>query len=191
MKRPESVIEGGPCDTSGTAPELAECLAATCKAEARRTEWEALPVTPGFSFGPIRVKRAKSVRIPAVGTLGPGVTVMDMPSLRLDNLATLTLAGDATTGTGTVIIRVHGRLRLGRPAKIALDPEGVLTPRQVIWVVDGLVTMNSFDTVAGTVFANNTINIGLGSTIDGAVIGSSRITTGKQVTVTHSAFVGW
>jgi hypothetical protein len=195
---PENLISGGDCDTSGAAPDLAECLAAECKAAARRTEWATLPVTPGFNLGPLWVKRTQNLRIPALGTLGPGTTVIDTPSLRVDGFATLTFAGDATTGT--VIVRVHGPLKLGRPTTLTLqNPDGVAMPRQILWMVDGPVTMHSFATVAGTVCAtSDQIYIGTGSIIDGAVIGSNGIATdskvitiGSRVTMSHDGFVGW
>jgi hypothetical protein len=173
-----------------TSPAVAECRAAQCTVAKRQAEWASLPVTPGFSLGAVLLKRGESLRIPAIGTLGPGTTVIDIPSIRLGNFAKLTLAGDANTGT--VIVRVHGSMRLGRPSRISLaDDDGAVMPRRIIWIVDGPVTLHSFATVFGTILGKSPVRIGFSSIINGAVIGNQGVTTGNHPVMLHQGFTGW
>ncbi len=190
IKGPQNLIAGGPCDSTGAKPIVAQCAAAQCRAAARLSEWANLPVTPGFNLGAQWVKYNQSLRIPAVGTLGPGTTVIDMPSIQLDAYARLRFAGDSNTGT--VIVRVHGPLRMRRATTMTLAADNRdLMPQQIIWIVDGPVTTGSWTTLAGTMVGNSKINIGFGSIIDGAVIANQGVTTSSWVVMQHQGFAGW
>lgn len=64
-------------------------------------------------------------------------------------------------------------------------------PQQIIWIVDGPVTIGSWATVSGTIVGNSKVNIGFGSIIDGAVIANNGVTTGSWVVMQHKGFIGW
>lgn len=190
IKGPQNVIAGGPCDSTGTSPVVAECVAAQCRAAQRLSEWANLPVTPGFNLGAVSVKYNQSLRIPALGTLGPGTTVIDLPSIQLGTYATLRFAGDANTGT--VIVRVHGPMRMRRATTMSLsDDSRALMPQQIIWIVDGPATIGSWATVAGTIVGNSKVSIGFGSILDGAVIANQGVTTNSWVVIQHKGFIDW
>ncbi len=190
VKGLQNVIAGGPCDSTGTSPMLAQCAAAQCRATQRLSQWANLPVTPGFNLAAVHVTYRQSLRIPAVGTLGPGTTVIDLPSIQLDASATLRFAGDANTGT--VIVRVHGPMRMRRATTMLLsDDDGVLRPKQIIWVVDGPVNIGSWATVVGTIAGSGKVNIGFSDILNGAVIGKQGVTTSSWVVLRQNGFLGW
>lgn len=181
----EQVVVGGHIDASGAAPEIASCLAARHRANSRREELTSLVPTPGFAFGGMSVVSGLLQRIPSAGTLGEGQIVVDARSLRLGPASALTLVGtDATT---SVVVRIHGRMMVGRHARI--DVEG-LPPERVIFVVDGSVVLEREAHVAGSVFAARRVQMGSASSVSGAVFGRS-IDLAPYSTVEVHPFVGW
>ncbi|MBI3784666.1 MAG: DUF11 domain-containing protein [Deltaproteobacteria bacterium] len=186
VKHPENAtVSGGMCRRD-METEVSECAMAGCWATLQHTNWSALSVTPGMSLGSIRVRRGQTRRIPDTGTLGNDQIVIDTDGIRLDNNAHLKLAG--TTSTTQVIVRVHGSLKLGRPAHVELEG---LTPEKVIFVVDQNVSMHSEDTVEANVAASGDVRVGTASTIDGSLIAGGKVKLGNFVTVNRHPFVGW
>ncbi|MBI3784903.1 MAG: hypothetical protein HY270_16040, partial [Deltaproteobacteria bacterium] len=173
-----------PCDTSGTAPRLNECTLAVCRASNVRSLLQSLPVD--LDLGSVGVGRAVSQRIPASGTLGTGRVVIDASKIQLANRATLTLVGGPSTTQ--VIVRVAGRLRLGRPASIVLEG---LQPQQVLFLVDGTVYMHSYADVSGTFYSTENVTVGFSSHVAGALISDKSVTLGNFVRVDDLPFAGW
>jgi hypothetical protein len=176
---------GGSVDTSGSAPELDECMTARAQAVSKREEFAQLQTSPDLDLGAVKIKRMQARRIPAAGDLGPGQVVIDMDTLRIGHLATLTLAGAPTTQQ--VIVRIAGRMLLSRNAGIRLEG---LTPEQVIYVVEGPVYAYQGSRLSGTVFAAGTIETYRMDRIDGALFGSVRIALRWSILSNHP-FVGW
>lgn len=184
-----NVSVGGRIDSSGTAPELAECLAAATVAAERWRELQTLPASPALSLGSMNVQSATTLRIPSDGTLGPGTVVIELTELAIEDSATLVLVGDQQTEA--VIVRISGpraRLLLGREAHIVSES---LAPQQILFAVDGKVRVEPSAALAGTVLASGAITVARSATIDGGLFGSARIRMGRGVALNHSPFVSW
>ena len=180
------LYHGNPPDTGGLAPELGVCAGAVANANARRTQFKALPVTSGFILGSIFVPKASARRIPAAGTLGPGQIVMDASYLHVGRHSTLTLVGDPSTTE--VIVRVSGKMLLERDASINLVG---LIPEQVLFIVDGNVVAQRKSHIVGTVVGSVLIQVGWGSVTDGALIGNGSMQVLQSSIVNLHPFVGW
>jgi len=171
------------------APSLSDCALASCNSGSRQSQFTDTvlnPTTPGFNLGAIQVKRTKTLRVPAAGTMPPGPVVIDITNLKMLSYGTITLAGGTTTTT--VIVRIGGPMTLGRKDELVLSG---LTEGQVIFVVDGPVKLGSYAKLHGTVLGESTINIGYRAEIDGAAIGMSTITMGTHATVDLIPYIGW
>lgn len=175
----------GRVDQSGAATELTECFAARYRATTRRTELTVLAPTSGLALGEIELASGASRRIPSKGKLSAGQSVIDVTDLRLGTSSTLTLVG--TGSANTVVMHVHGRMMLGRAARIQTDG---LQPEQVIIVVDGSVTLQSNASIAGSVFAAGKVRAGMATSITGALLGSD-IDLAPYATIDLRPFIGW
>jgi cytoskeletal protein CcmA (bactofilin family) len=181
----ERVGVGGRVDQSGAATEFVECLAARYRANVRRADLTTLEPTPGWALGAIELEARASRRLPSMGRLGSGQSVIEVTDLRLGTSSTLTLVG--TGAASTVVVHVRGRMMLGRAARIQTDG---MHPKQVIFVVDGSVTLLSNASVAGSVFAAGKVRVSTAGTITGALLGSD-IDLAPYATVDLQPFVGW
>ncbi len=171
-KYPPTIVTPTPglSPTPGRAELLQDCTDAGNKAAERRASLEALAANYIPDSDPLRVKSGTTT----IGPLPGGVGVFDTTGIQVGYHATLVLKGDP--GTEAVVVRVNGKLRLSPYAKITLDG---LTPEQVIFVVEGDVTLGAFTRVQGTVFAKDNLSLGKLGVVDGAVLARKRITTGS------------
>ena len=179
------VTTDGRVEIGGASAALEACVAARHRATSRRADFAALPSTPGFALGAIEVGRGASRRIPSLGDLGTGRTVIDAANLRLDASSTLTLVG--TAATEAVIVHVRGPMLLGRAARIVFD---AVPAERVIFVVDGSVILHAEASVTGSVFAAGRVQMGSASTVAGALLGSA-IDLAPSAAVELHPFVGW
>lgn len=184
VKGGSRVLTGRGIDTSGTAVEIQRCLAAMAQAEAKWADFHAMPVSPGMTLGPLRVRARGSLSI----SVGAGVVVIDSGDVRVRPYGVLTLSG--TPATQMVVFRVRGTrgLRLAGRSSIALQG---LTPEQVIFVVDRRVWVGPFSTVNGTLFSGDRVFLAGHGTINGQILGPQRITLNPSVHLLHHPFFGW
>ena len=180
-----NVIVGGTVDTTGTHPALGSCALARSRADSQRTTFETLAASVMFP-SPISVDSRGSSRIPAVGTLGSGVVVIDVPGINVGTFATLTLAGDSSTNE--VIIRVSGNLRVRPWGRIQLEG---LVPEQVLYLVSGATTVGAYGRLDGTVFSNSGSRLVARGTVNGALLGNAPIAVGATAAVKLRPFLGW
>ncbi len=181
----DQVAIGGQVDQSATAGQLTDCFAARYRATTRRAELAALATTPGLTLGAIALDDGTSRRIPAQGTLGAGQVVIDTGDVQLGASSTLTLAG--STSTYAVVVRVGGKMVIGRGAQIATEG---LPPERLVFVIDGSATLYRRAVVAGSLFAGGRIQAGVGSTIAGALFGSA-VDLAPYTRVELHPFIGW
>ncbi|HVM97711.1 MAG TPA: choice-of-anchor A family protein, partial [Candidatus Acidoferrales bacterium] len=170
-------------DSTSTSSAIADCELARSQASDKYAQLSVL--SPTLSLGTIKIKRAKSMRVPASGTLGDGVQVVQFDDLKLGGHTTLTFAGAPTTTH--LVIRIPGKLRLMRDAKIVLDG---LVPEQVIWVVDGETIIGGNARFQGTVLGTGSLSARLQSRIEGAFVGRT-LKAGRTSIINRRPFVGW
>lgn len=178
---------GGRLDTSGTGPELQACLTAADLVGAKHTQLLALPSTR--SLAAVAVPNSGRVRIPAVGTLGPGQSIVDIPSVRLGKYGLMSLVGDSTTTQ--VIVRVTGStaaLSMESSSRIALRG---LRPEQVLFLVDGPVTLSGYNRVAGNLLVAGPINVQHSCHFDGSLLASGAVTIGPYSSISLRPFAGF
>jgi len=185
LKGLEQATVGGRVDRTGSAPELADCVAAGYRANQQRVAFGALAPTAGFALGTLRVDRGMTQRLPSARPFGAGQIVIDATTLQLGPSSTLTLVG--TPATDAVVVHIRGRLLVGQSARITTD--GV-PPERVILVVDGPVSLQPGASVSATVFAADQVDLGRGSSIVGALLGGS-IYVGPDSVVDLHPFAAW
>jgi cytoskeletal protein CcmA (bactofilin family) len=185
VSRISGVTVGGRVDVSGSGAEIAACLAARRKVDAWREQVVALPPSAGLAVGAARVRGGAPRRIPPTGSLGAGRIVVEARKLHLAPSGELTLVG--TASTEAVIVRVRGRMEIGRGARITLEG---LRPEQVVFVVDGSVILQPAVTVSGSVFATGRVMLGKASRVSGAILGNG-IILAPDASVDLHRFVEW
>ena len=173
------VYIGGRVDTSGSAAQLLQCAAAACWLERKQAELAALPVTPGFVLGPIRVGRAtKELSLPS------GDVVIDVPRIRLAGYATLRFVGDGST---RAVVRLE-RLSVNRDSHIQVVG---MEPEQIVFVVRRSAGVGAYASVSGSILAQGRVRVGRGSRIDGGIFAGGRISVDAYASVNPHLFVGW
>jgi cysteine-rich repeat protein len=171
---------GGRVDTSGARVELEECASACTKAQERYTTLASLVATMTFPT-PIVVPPSGHQDI----TLGSGQQVIDTPGIRVKARGTLRLVG--VPATGSVIVRVHGTMKVGYRGHV--DLQG-LRPEQVLFVADGDITARAYIHLMGTFVSGGSIRFGRLTSIDGQVVGPLD-TLGSRVSLTLHPFEAW
>jgi len=172
-------------DSSGGAPELSDCALARSKTQSARTQLAQLPADPQTTFGAVKVKLRKSLRVPASGTFGAGTAVVDFDDLKIGSSGTLELVGGPTTED--VVIRVKNRLRLGRRAKVLLNG---LNPNQVVFLVDGQTNVGGSAYLPATLIGGDRIAVRRRAAVEGGLFGKTVIVAGSA-RVQRAGWVGW
>ncbi len=183
----KGVQVGGRVDTTGDAPEIANCIAAGEWVSAQRAEFLAEPES--LSLRAIHLPKGRSQRIPAAGTLGPGRIIIDVPSVRLDPESILTLVGDPATTQ--VIVRVAGRgslIDVEDSARIMLSG---LQPEQVLFMVNGPITMQDSTDVSANLLATGLITVGRSGEVDGMLLSGTGFKLSSYASVVLHPFVAW
>jgi hypothetical protein len=178
--RDQPGVQIGGVDTSGGAPQLADCAAAACRVGQRYEEMHGLAVTPGFQLPPIIVPRGATQDI----NLPPGEVVIDTPYIRLRSYAQLRLVGDAST---RAIVRT-GQLSVGVSAHI--QAQGI-PPEQIVFVVTGPAKLGKYASVSGSILATRTISVGRSGVVDGGIFAGAGIRVYAYAHLNPYPFVGW
>jgi len=175
---------GGRTDTTGIAPELQACATAADLVAAKYTQFLALPSTR--TFQPIATSHSARVRVPPVGSLGAGQVVVDIPSISLGKYALVTLVGDSTTTQ--VIVRISGAINMDTSARIILRG---LRPEQVLFLVEGSVTMAGYNRIVGSLLVSGAVIAQHSCDIDGSLLVSSPVTLGPYDSISFRPFEGF
>lgn len=181
-----SVLPTVPIDISGNAPAVGLCTDASAHASARLTDFAEAAASPGLHVGRVTVRRGKTLRIPATGTLGPGDVVIDAADVHIGTFGTVALVGDASTQT--VVVRIGGSLRVAYGATIALAG---LSPSQVMLIVEGPISTKSYTRISGTLLTQSTIDLGYSTNVKGALLAEGDISLGSYAQVKFYPFAGW
>jgi ice-binding like protein len=177
-----SVIIGTPA----SAPFLDECAAATCTATDRRAEFLALG--SDATFGKILVKRNSTgtLTLPAMGAATDQI-VVDGTDLVVQHASTLTLQG--ASPSATIIIRLSGKLSIGRESHLILGP-GII-PEHLMFIVAGRARVANRATIEGTIFGAKDIKCARNCVVDGTLVGAKAIRVGQDATINTHPFAGW
>jgi choice-of-anchor A domain-containing protein len=180
VRRRRAIVDGT-VDTSGGAPEVDDCTTASQRAHTRRAQLEALGATQTLPAINLSSSASQSI------TMAAKDNVVDVGSIVLRRGARLQLRG--VPGTTTVVMRVHGPVRLGNGSRIELL-DG-LTPGQVLFVVAGDVSVGSRAQLSGSVFATGRTYVKPNGVVNGQIVGGNTVALRVDAQLNLSPWVGW
>lgn len=183
-----NITVGGAVDSSGSAPELAQCSSASADASSQIATFSALPVSPGYgsaTMTPSFILHYGGNKTISLAACSPNC-VIDTSQIHMAIYSKLTLMG--APNTAQVIVRVATTMSTAVGTQILLKN---LTPEQVLFIVDGTVSLGSYSLIAGTIYAQDKVTMHYASVVEGAVLSSSDISARSYVFFKLHPFVGW
>ncbi len=181
---------GGVVDPSGTAPAVEQCDTASADATSKIIEFSSLPVSPGYdaaTMTPLFVART-GMRTISLAACSPNC-VIDTDRIKVGAYGIYSrLALQGAPNTAQVIVRVGTTMLTTYESTILLEN---LTPEQVLYIVNGTVSLGIYSRIGGTIYARDKVTMHYGSVVEGALLSSRDISTRQYPLFELHPFVGW